>query len=111
MGRRNKEWFKAYAPQAEEIAFKQMKDGAASPRVQHLRQVALEKASQPRSLAEMVELLTPDQVATYLKCSVDHVYDLIKSHELICQPDKSRKVIPVTRLHDYLVKEQRKMYG
>ena len=109
--KREADWFMQYAPKKDEIALRQLSEGSAAPRIQSLRRAAIEKSERPRTLAEMVELLTPQKVADYLGCSLDHVYELVKAQELICQPDQSRKMIPVTALHDYLAAQQRKLYG
>jgi len=112
MGRReSKDWFKAYAPGAEEKALKSAREGVASPRIQKLRRLAIQERSKPKSLSEMEELLTPKEVMAYLKCKIDHVYDLVRDGSLECQPDSSRIMISVSALHDYLSAQKRKRYG
>lgn len=113
MGRRRStpDWFLEFAPGADELALKQAREGVASPRVQKLRKIAASERARPKTLAEMVELLTPKQVAAYLKCSQAHVYDLVQARVLVCQPDQSRVMIAVPDLHDYLSAERRKRYG
>lgn len=113
MGRRNtnSKWFLEFAPGADEKSLKQVRDGVASPRVQKLRKVAATIRTRPTTLAEMVELLTPNQVAKYLKCSPDHVYDIVRDGALECQPDQSRIMISVAALHDYLCAQRAKKYG
>ena len=106
-----RDWFMDFAPKEEEATFKKLKEGASAPKMQKLRRVALEEKLKPRSISEMVEQLTPKQVAAYLKCSLDHVYDLVREGELLCQPDQSRIIIPVDSLHDYLNSQRRKRYG
>jgi excisionase family DNA binding protein len=104
-------WYLKYAPSKDELALKQVREGSASSRLQKIRKVSPPERQKPKTLAEMAELLTPKQVAAYLKCSEDHVYDIVKDGALRCQPDRSRILVSVIDLYEYLQAEQVKRYG
>jgi excisionase family DNA binding protein len=102
------EWYLRYARSKDEAVFDKLTSRqrqSAKKREHRTTLVAPKKAS------DLVDNLTAQEVATYLRCDLSYVYEQIRMGNLRCQPYGKRRVVPVTALHEFLEAEKEKYYA